>query len=87
MLRRHSAIQFRDQTPQPDPNGVFYKVDHPDDLSVRFEYSDGHDSVKKTFKFAQKSYLAAVSSQVTVNGVACSLAPLDVARRSSAIPR
>ena len=62
------SIQFRDQTPQPDPNSTFYKVDRPDDLSVRFEYSDGHVAVKKTFKFAQKSYLAAVSSQVTLNG-------------------
>jgi YidC/Oxa1 family membrane protein insertase len=62
------SIQFRDQAPQPDPNTAFYKVDRPDDLSVRFEYSDGHVAVKKTFKFAQKSYLAAVSSQVTLNG-------------------
>ena len=62
------SIQFRDQAPQPDPNTAFYKVDRPDDLSVRFEYSDGHVAVKKTFKFAQKSYLAAVTSQVTLNG-------------------
>src|ERR1700690_1409587 len=60
------SIQFRDQAPQPDPNMALYKVDRPDDLTVRFEYSNGHVSVKKTFKFAPKSYLAAVSSQVSL---------------------
>src|SRR4029077_2889968 len=59
---------FRDQSPQPDPNAAFFKVDRPDELSVQFEYPDGHAAVKKTFKFAKKSYLAAVSSQVTLNG-------------------
>jgi YidC/Oxa1 family membrane protein insertase len=61
------SLYFREQ-PQPDPNMALYKIDRPDDMTVRFDYSDGHVSVKKTFKFAPKSYLAAVSSQVSLNG-------------------
>ena len=62
------SIQFRDQAPQPDPNMTLYRVERPDDLSVIFDYSDGHVAVKKSFKFAPKSYLASISSQVTLNG-------------------
>jgi len=62
------SLRFRDQAPQPDPNTTFYKVTRPDDLSIQFDYSDGHAAVKKIFKFTQKSYLVAVSSQATLNG-------------------
>lgn len=62
------SIQFSSQAPQPDPNMALFRVEKPDDLTVIFDYSDGHVAVKKSFKFAPKSYLAAVSSQVTLNG-------------------
>jgi YidC/Oxa1 family membrane protein insertase len=62
------SIQFRDQAPQPDPNMALFRVERPDDLTVIFDYSDGHVAVKKSFKFTPKSYLASITSQVTLNG-------------------
>ncbi len=62
------SIQFPNQAPQPDPNMALFRVEKPDDLTVIFDYSDGHVAVKKSFKFLPKSYQVALSSQVTLNG-------------------
>jgi YidC/Oxa1 family membrane protein insertase len=40
----------------------------PDGLGVAFNYSDGHNTVRKTFRFQQDSYLVQVTSEVTADG-------------------
>src|SRR6202012_1202834 len=55
-------------------NAELYKVETPDPLSIRFEFSDGRTAVKKSFQFSDRDathggYLVAVSSEVTLNGV------------------
>ena len=62
------AVAFKGQPPAADLDKALYRVQRPDMLSVNFEYSDGRTDVKKSFKFAPKSYQVAVSSQVTLNG-------------------
>ena len=37
-------------------------------MGVTFEFSDGHTSVRKTFRFQKDSYRAQVTSQVTIDG-------------------
>ena len=62
------AVAFKGQPPAADLDKALYRVQRPDMLTVNFEYSDGRTDVKKSFKFAPKSYQVAVSSQVTQNG-------------------
>jgi len=62
------AIDFRNQKPATDPNWALFKVDRSGD-DLTFEFSDGRMDVKKTFQFAENSYLARVTSQVSQNGV------------------
>ncbi|MEP6963107.1 MAG: membrane protein insertase YidC, partial [Acidobacteriota bacterium] len=63
------SLAFKNQ-PSTDPNDKLFKVTKGDNgLSVDFEYSDGRVTVKKSFQFAQASYLVKVSSQVIENGV------------------
>ncbi len=52
-----------------DPNNELFKIDSPDPLTVNFEFSDGVTSVKKSFRFTDNSYLVALTSEVTQNGV------------------
>ena len=55
--------------PAADPNSALFKVTRsPDNLDVSFEFSDGRVVAKKSFTFQEKSYLVAVSSEVTENG-------------------
>jgi YidC/Oxa1 family membrane protein insertase len=63
------SLYFPDQKPAPDVNWVYYsqKAD-PDGLGVAFDYSDGHTSVHKVFRFAKGSYLLQVSTDVTADG-------------------
>ena len=46
-----------------------YQFQQPDDLTVNFEFSDGRIDVKKSFRFTDDSYLVAVTSQATQNGM------------------
>jgi YidC/Oxa1 family membrane protein insertase len=62
------ALAFKGTAPSPDPNQALFEVKHPNPLTVEFEYSDGHIDVKKSFKFAENSYLVDVSSEVSQNG-------------------
>jgi YidC/Oxa1 family membrane protein insertase len=62
------SIDFKNQKPTTDPNTALYKVDRKGD-ELAFEFSDGRMDVKKTFQFAEASYLALVTSQVSQNGV------------------
>jgi YidC/Oxa1 family membrane protein insertase len=40
----------------------------PDGLGVRFDYSDGHIAIKKSFRFEKDSYLSQVVTSVTRDG-------------------
>jgi YidC/Oxa1 family membrane protein insertase len=63
------SLVFKNQTPAADPNAALFRVERSDGgLNVAFEYSDGRAETKKTFQFAQNSYLVQVTSQVTANG-------------------
>jgi YidC/Oxa1 family membrane protein insertase len=62
------SLAFKGQPPAANLDQALYRVEHPTPLAVRFEYSDGHVDVKKTFKFLPNSYLVAVDSEVTQNG-------------------
>ena len=63
------ALYFPGEKPTADINWTYYKqtVD-PDGLGVSFDYSDGHTTVRKTFRFEKNSYLSHVTCQVTVDG-------------------
>jgi YidC/Oxa1 family membrane protein insertase len=58
----------KDQNPSADANTRLFQVQQPDMLTVNFEFSDGRMDVKKSFHFAQASYLVAITSTVTQNG-------------------
>jgi YidC/Oxa1 family membrane protein insertase len=63
------ALAFKNQAPATDPNMALFKTDaSADGLKVSFEFSDGVASTKKAFQFDKKSYLVAVTSEVTQNG-------------------
>jgi YidC/Oxa1 family membrane protein insertase len=64
------SLIFKGQAPATDPNTGLFKVDRsPDNLHLAFEFSDGRTVVKKSFQFAQKSYLVPLTSEVAQNGV------------------
>jgi YidC/Oxa1 family membrane protein insertase len=66
-------------TPESAANLALFKVDQSADrLAVDFEFSDGRTVVKKSFHFAPDSYLIAVNTEVTQNGV---MAPHEIAWR------
>ncbi len=65
------AVEVKRQTLATDPNKALFKTDRSaDGLEVSFEFSDGRALTKKTFHFAQKSYLVGVTSEITQNGIA-----------------
>jgi YidC/Oxa1 family membrane protein insertase len=63
------SLIFENQTPSADLNQALY-VAHPtaDGLGVDFEYSNGHSTARKSFRFLKNSYLAQVTSEVAENG-------------------
>lgn len=64
------SVAFKqDQHPSTDPNTHLFQVRQSGDLSVSFEFSDGQMDVKKSFSFKKDSYLVAVDSTVTENGM------------------
>jgi YidC/Oxa1 family membrane protein insertase len=63
------SLYFKTNAPATDPNNALFNVKRSNDgLTVEFEFSDGRSDTKKSFVFAQKSYLAGITSQVTENG-------------------
>ncbi|MEO8052205.1 MAG: membrane protein insertase YidC [Acidobacteriota bacterium] len=65
------AVEVKGQTLATDPNKALFKTERSGDgLAVSFEFSDGRALTKKTFHFAQKSYLVGVTSEITQNGTA-----------------
>ena len=47
---------------------LYRKTVDPDGLGVTFDYSDGHTTVRKTFRFRKDSYLGQISSEVDTDG-------------------
>ena len=74
------SFAFKGQAPATDVNTALYQFQRPDDLTVNFEFSDGRIDVKKSFHFAEDSYLVGVSSQATQNGAPLA-ACAELARR------
>ncbi len=66
---RPFSLYFPGQKPTADVNWKWYQqTADPDNLGVTYEFSDGHTSVRKVFKFRTNSYLSEVATDVTVNG-------------------
>jgi YidC/Oxa1 family membrane protein insertase len=63
------SLIFESQSPSADLNQALY-VAHltSDGLGIDFEYSNGHSTARKSFRFLKNSYLSQVSSEVTENG-------------------
>jgi YidC/Oxa1 family membrane protein insertase len=47
---------------------VYQQTVDPDGLGVAYDFSDGHTTVRKTFRFQKDSYLTQVSSEVNTDG-------------------
>jgi YidC/Oxa1 family membrane protein insertase len=47
---------------------LYQRTPDPDGLGVTYEFSDGHTTVRKTFRFQKNSYLAQISSEVSTDG-------------------
>lgn len=62
------SLTAKGQPLSPNPDTVLFQVERPDSLTVNFRYSDSKLAVKKSFRFLPKSYLVAVSSEVSQNG-------------------
>lgn len=63
------SLYFTGTKPATDVNWAWYsQTVTPDGLGVDYEYSDGHTTVHKSFRFQRNSYLSTVTSDVTVDG-------------------
>jgi YidC/Oxa1 family membrane protein insertase len=49
-------------------SAIYQQTADPDGLGVTYEYSDGHNTARKTFRFRKDSYLAQVTSEVRTDG-------------------
>src|SRR5579883_860189 len=65
------SLSFPEQKPTTDVNWAWYQqTPDADGLGVKYEFSDGHTVVRKSFRFQKDSYLATVATDVTVDGKA-----------------
>src|SRR5271157_676302 len=63
------SLYFPSQKPTSDLNAANYKqTADPDGLGVTFEFSDGHTTARKTFRFQKNSYLSQITAEVSVDG-------------------
>jgi YidC/Oxa1 family membrane protein insertase len=63
------SLYFPEEKPKVDVNWTWYQqTADPDGLGVTYEYSDGHISVRKVFRFQKSSYLSTVSTEVALDG-------------------
>lgn len=63
------SLYFPEQKPTANVNTVYFTQSGvPEGLGVTYQFSDGHTSVKKEFRFQKNSYLAQVTTEVTVDG-------------------
>ena len=63
------SLYFPGEKPQANVNWTWYQqTPDPDGLGVTYEFSDGHVTVHKVFRFKKASYQSTVSSEVTLDG-------------------
>ena len=64
------SIYLPDQKPLVKKLNWSYYTQTPeaDGLGVTYEFSDGHNTFRKTFRFLKNSYLAQISSELTTDG-------------------
>ena len=63
------AVSLKDDKVASEFNyGLFVAKPTPDNLGVDYEFSDGKNFCRKSFRFGKNSYLAQVTSEVTQNG-------------------
>src|ERR1039458_5717827 len=64
------SIYLPDDKPLDKKLNWSYYAQTPEDdgLGVTYEFSDGHNTVRKTFRFLKNSYLAQISSELTTDG-------------------
>jgi len=63
------SLHFPAQKPAVDVNQAYYtQKGDPDGLGVAYEFSDGHTTVRKTFRFQRSSYRSQVTTEATVDG-------------------
>src|SRR5476649_1427437 len=62
------SLYFAGQKPGADVNWAWYKqTGDADGLGVTYDFSDGHTTVRKVFRFQKNSYLSTVSCEVAVD--------------------
>src|SRR5262245_31642667 len=63
------SLYFPGQKPATDVNWAWYKqTGDPDGMGVTYEYSDGHTTIVKSFKFEKDSYISRVTTSVMTDG-------------------
>jgi len=63
------SLYFPEQKPTADINWAWYDQKQDEDgLGVTYDYSDGHTSVHKVFRFQKNSYLSQVETDATLDG-------------------
>ena len=63
------AVSMKDDKVATEFNyGLFVAKPTPDNLGVDYEFSDGKNFCRKSFRFGKNSYLAQVTSEVTESG-------------------
>jgi YidC/Oxa1 family membrane protein insertase len=63
------SLHFPSQQPTSKVNWAYYlQTPDPDGLGVKYEFSDGHTTVRKVFRFQKDSYISQVSTEVTLDG-------------------
>jgi YidC/Oxa1 family membrane protein insertase len=63
------SLYFPGEKPATDVNQAFYtQTPDADGLGVVYDFSDGHTSVRKAFRFQKDSYRSQVSAEVTKDG-------------------
>jgi YidC/Oxa1 family membrane protein insertase len=63
------SLYFPGAKPAVNVNWTWYKqtID-PDRLGVTYQFSDGHVTVRKVFRFQKDNYLSMISTEVTLDG-------------------
>jgi len=63
------SLSFPDKKPAKDVNWAWFEqTADPDGLGVTYDYSDGHTTVQKKFRFQKNSYISNVETSVTIDG-------------------
>ena len=63
------SLYFSGQKPTSNVNTANYKqTGDPDGLGVTYEFSDGHTSVRKVFRFQKNSYRSEITTEVSIDG-------------------